>query len=638
MRPAPAEQQAEPAAATGRLIDGRYLVGPRIARGGMASVYVGTDTRLDRTVAIKIMHPGLDEQDLADRFVKEARAAARLAHPNVVGIHDQGCDRGTVFLVMEHVAGQTLRDVITAEAPMPPTRALALLEPILAALGAAHRAGLIHRDVKPENVLVAADGSVKVADFGLARAISADTQHTVTGGILIGTVSYLAPELVVEGRADERSDVYAAGVLLYEMLTGVKPHTGETPIQVAYRHVHHDVPPPSRAVPGIPPYLDALVARATARDRARRPADATVFLHQVRRVAHALADGVSDDVDLTTDLALPAVPMPEDFAELLDPPTVDHRPESPSGPPVVDDEPRPRRRRRRGPLTLLVALALVAGLGVGAWWYGYGRYAPVPGVVGLTRSAATQRLEEAGLGVVIGDPEYSERVPAGRIIESRPAGGDRVVADGSVTLIVSLGKERYRVPELAGRNEDQAQDLLAEHHLTAAPSVARYHERVPEGTVLGTRPAAGTTMRPDGAVTLIVSRGPRPIRIADWTGKSAEEATSALKARGLVVTTVPRFHDTVASGLVISQNPVEGTLFRGDRVRLVVSKGPRLVAVPDGIRGSGVDAAREELTRLGFEVVVKHDLQYLGLGYVFRVEPGEGALVAKGGTITLYLI
>ena len=295
-------------ALVGRLLDRRYRIGPRIARGGMASVYEATDIRLDRTVAVKVMHPGLgDDDDFAQRFVREARAAAKLNHPHVVGVYDQGDDDGVVFLAMEFVPGHTLRDVIRKESPMTPARALSLLEPVVSALAAAHRAGLIHRDVKPENVLIgdeAHGGQVKVADFGLAKAISADTQHTATGGVLIGTVSYLAPELVVDGRSDARADVYAAGVVLYELLTGNKPHEGESPIQVAYRHVHEDVPPPSEVAPDIPAYVDALVARATARDRSQRPADAGVLLHQIHRVAHALREGVLDDPELTADLAL----------------------------------------------------------------------------------------------------------------------------------------------------------------------------------------------------------------------------------------------------------------------------------------------------------------------------------------------
>ena len=304
----------------GRLLDRRYRIGARVARGGMASVYEATDTRLDRTVAVKVMHPGLgDDQEFAERFVREARAAARLNHPHVVGVYDQGDDTSdgtdTVFLVMEYVPGHTLRDVIRKEAPMPPSRALALLEPVVSALAAAHRAGLIHRDVKPENVLIADEahgGRIKVADFGLAKAVSADTQHTATGGVLIGTVSYLAPELVIDGRADARADVYAAGVVLYELLTGNKPHEGESPIQVAYRHVHHDVPMPSLVRADIPDYVDALVARATSRDRGQRPADATVLLHHLHRVEQALREGLQSDPELAADLLPRRAPAYDD--------------------------------------------------------------------------------------------------------------------------------------------------------------------------------------------------------------------------------------------------------------------------------------------------------------------------------------
>ena len=288
----------------GRLLDGRYRVEAKIARGGMATVYVATDLRLDRRIALKVMpHALADDNEFAQRFVREARAAARLTHPNVVAVYDQGEDDGMLFLAMEYVDGQhTLRDVIRDEAPLAPTRALAILEEILRALSAAHESGIIHRDIKPENVLISPRGQVKVADFGLARAISSTTNATATGGVLMGTVSYLPPELVLDGSADARSDVYSIGILLFELLTGVKPHIADSPIQVAYKHVHEDVPAPSGLVPGIPPYLDAFVARATARQRDLRPADAHVMLQQLRRVRHAIEHGVVDDAELTEDL------------------------------------------------------------------------------------------------------------------------------------------------------------------------------------------------------------------------------------------------------------------------------------------------------------------------------------------------
>ncbi len=647
---------------TGRLLEGRYRIAARVARGGMASVYEATDLRLDRTVAIKVMHPGLgDDEEFAARFVREARAAARLSHPNVVAVYDQGQEDGTVFLAMELVSGHTLRDVIRKESPMPPSRALALIEPVLSALASAHRAGLIHRDIKPENVLIADDGRVKVADFGLAKAVSADTQHTATGGVLIGTVSYLAPELVVDGRADARADVYAVGVVLYELLTGTKPHEGESPIQVAYKHVHEDVPPPSQTVDGLPGYVDALVARATARDRGQRPADAAVLLHQVHRVSQALATGVREDTELEADLRPRPLPVDEtedtetdpfdadEFATLLSPVQAAHQhdhttaleqrptPPPPASTPVVPGRPAARpKRSRRGPIFLVLALLIAAAAGVGAYWFGWARYTATPGVLGLTEKVAVQKLDDAGLEAEIGESAYSETVDAGRVLRTDPEPGARVLDGGTVTLVLSLGKERYDVPKVRGLSEDEAQDELAGTNLDFGESIGRYSEKVPEGTVLGSDPPAGTTLRPDTIVDLYVSEGPRPITIRDWTGKSADRAEQVMEERGLVVDRGQlEYSDTVEEGRIISQSPTSGTLFRGETVTLVVSQGPELVEVPGGIVASGVEAARETLEDLGFVVEVRNATTYLGLGYVFSMDPDSGSMVPLGSTITL---
>ena len=682
----------------GRLLDGRYRIGARVARGGMASVYEATDTRLDRTVAVKVMHPGLgDDQEFAERFVREARAAARLNHPHVVGVYDQGDDtsdgQDTVFLVMEYVPGHTLRDVIRKEAPMAPSRALALLEPIVSALGAAHRAGLIHRDVKPENVLIADEahgGRIKVADFGLAKAVSADTQHTATGGVLIGTVSYLAPELVIDGRADARADIYASGVVLYELLTGSKPHEGESPIQVAYRHVHHDVPMPSLVQPGIPDYVDALVARSTSRDRDQRPADATVLLHHLHRVQQALRDGLASDPELAADL-LPrrtsdhddtsepgsdTTPEPFDASALALLTEVDPRD---SG--LVDDgspdrttalerhpapattampvrrapEPRPtparaapsriapvattaRRRSVKGPVALLLALLLVVGIGLGAWWFGWERYTTTPGVLGMDEVSANATLDKAGLMAEAGDPTYSENVEAGLVIATDPKPGAKVSDGGTVTLTLSLGPERYDVPTLKGRTEDAAQDALAATNLAFGASTDRWSESVPEGQVIRSSPKAGTTLRPGAPVDLVLSRGRKPLEIKDWTGKSFDDARAALERRRLDVTVASEeYSDTVPDGSVISQDPTTGPLYRGDTVSFVVSQGPELVEVPR-VRAMGVEVATSLLEGLGFVVETQEAAGYLGLGYVFSSDPDAGERVAKGSTITLILI
>jgi len=656
---------------TGHLLDGRYRIGRRIARGGMASVYEALDTRLDRTCAIKIMHHGLgDDVAFADRFKREARAAARLNHPNVVNVFDQGddpeIDGGTLYLVMELVPGHTLRDVIRDDAPMPAAKALAIMEPVVSALAAAHRSGLIHRDIKPENVLIAdeeSSGRVKVADFGLAKAVSADTQHTATGGVIIGTVSYLAPELVVDGTSDARADVYAAGVVLYELLTGEKPHAGESPIAIAYKHVHEDVPPPSRLAPGVPPYVDALVARATARDRAQRPADAGVLLHQLHRVSQALAGGVRDDEELTADLALPApkaepsepvtddtnafeiLPIAEPFeaAGPAAPPVFE--PQSlavpPSEPPVrVLTHPAGPRRSRRGPALLAVALAIAVAAGLGAYWFGWARYTATPGVIGLTQHAATVKLDHAGLDVKIGDPSYSEDVPEGRVVGTDPAPGARVLDHGTVTLSISLGKERYAVPKVARMTVDQAQDALLRQHLTYGRSFLRYDDSAPQGMVLGSNPAAGHREPRGFQVDLVVSRGPRPIHVRDWTGRSADRAVRVMRAQGLQVDTGDQqFSDSVPRGHVIAQDPVAGrVVHRGDTVSLTVSKGPELVQIPGNLRAMGVDAATALLEGLGFQVKVERSDIYLGLGYVADSDPSPGSMARKGSTVVLKIV
>lgn len=272
----------------GQMLDGRYLVEGRIAVGGMATVYRAMDTRLDRELALKVMHPRLAEDAVfVERFIREAKAVAKLAHPNVVGVFDQGADGTYVYLAMEYVAGCTLRDVLRERGALQVHAALDILEPVLAALGAAHRAGLVHRDMKPENVLIGDDGRVKVADFGLVRAI--DTKTSVSTGVVLGTVSYLAPEQIGHGTVDQRADVYACGVVLYEMLTGRKPYDGDTPMKVMYQHVNEDVPAPSAVMPTVPPLLDALVARACARLQQARPADAVELLAEARTARAALS-------------------------------------------------------------------------------------------------------------------------------------------------------------------------------------------------------------------------------------------------------------------------------------------------------------------------------------------------------------
>jgi eukaryotic-like serine/threonine-protein kinase len=685
----------------GQLLDGRYLVGARIARGGMATVYEATDLRLDRQVALKVMQQSLaDDEMFSQRFVREARAAARLTHPNVVAVYDQGEDAGVLFLAMEYVPGRhTLRDVIRDEGPLPPMRALSLLEEILKAIAAAHEAGLVHRDIKPENVLLTPRGQVKVADFGLARAISSATAATATGGILMGTVSYLPPELVTDGTADARADVYALGVLTFELLTGVKPHTGESPIQVAYKHVHDDVPAPSTLVADIPAYLDAFVARATSRQRDLRPADAHVMLHQLRRVRHALEAGIIDDQELTDDLtptlpvsvssgaataagaaaALSAPPLPpaapgddvfditayDDFVQTeirpldvsgagvertltvdqtrpavgLGPthqaPTVPPRAPSPVGRPSPPPPFRPHSRRR-GWIALLVVVLLAIGAGAVGWWYGVGRFQSTPNVIGLSQTDAEKAIEQAGLTFKIGDTAYSETVAAGNVISTDPGAGDNVEKNGTVTAIVSRGPERHDVPDLTGMSEQEARDAIESAHLAVGKVDRRYDDKIGEGDVVSWNPDTGKALKRDAKVSLVISKGPAPVDITDFSGQRAKEVVHQLEEAGLVVERHYHYQEDVEKGLVIETTPSDGTLYAGDHIDVYVSRGPPLVEVPN-VHFYGVDEAVRTLEEAGFEVDKREADPNYGLGFVVGQTPDGGSMQPRGSTVTIYI-
>ena len=415
---------------------------------------------------------------------------------------------------------------------------------------------------------------------------------------------------------------------------------------------------------GPPADPTALVSRATARDLDQRPADAGVLLHQVHRVAQALRDGVREDEELTRDLALRPVGLPEREDTAPDPfdvdefarmstevaapaeatavvhrtTALDRRPVPPPGQVARITTIRRPRRSKKGPLLLLLALLLVAGGGVGAWWFGWERYTSAPAVLGMMQNPAEKKLEEAGLTVEVGDPAYSETVPEGRVLGADPAAGDRVLDGGTVTLVVSLGKERYDVPRTQGATVDQAQDALLDAHLAFGKAIGRWSEKVPEGTVLRSDPPAGQTLRPGTVVDLYVSKGRKPLTVTDWTGKDFVEARTALERKGFEVSSTDEYSDTVAQGDVISQSPDEGTLFRGDQVGFVVSLGPELVEVPGGLVASGWESAQESLEAAGFVVEIEHVDDYLGLGFVYSVDPGSGTDLPEGSTVTLWLI
>jgi len=636
----------------GRTLDGRYRVLRRIADGGMATVYLAVDERLDREVALKVMRQHLThDESFVTRFRREARSSASLSHPNVVAVFDQGEDDGHIFLAMEYVPGQTLRDVMREEGLLSPRAALDVLDPVLQALAEAHTKGLIHRDVKPENVIINDNGTVKVADFGLARAVTSQTV-TSTQGVLLGTVAYLSPEQVERGIADARSDVYAAGLMLFEMLTGTKAFTGETAIHVAYQHVHGGVPSPSSRVAGLPPALDELVAVATARDPDERPADAAEFLTLVRRTRATLPAGVLDArpagvaagvaaAQPTATAALPLQrarpasegaggvatrPRSETVAIALPPPPLEGR--------VVADGGGPPRRRRWWPAVL--ASALIAGLT--AWFFllGPGATATVPSVQGRTQAEAVSAVRKAALDPKVTEA-FSEKVPTGVVISTDPGAGQTVRRGSDVALVVSKGPERYAVPPVVGMTLAEATARIEAVNLAVGKVTKAFDEKVPEGQVVSAKPGPGANLKKGATVALTVSKGRRPIDVPDLTGKDATIASRQLSALGLKVdATKQQNSDTVGKGKVISQDPRDGTLYKGDKVTLVVSKGPVLVDVPNVV-GQQLDQARTALEGAGFKVEVRRALGGF-FGTVRLQDPAGGSKAPKGSTVTLTIV
>ena len=635
------------------MLDGRYRVQSHIADGGMASVYLALDTRLDRDVALKVLRPDLaHDEAFAGRFRREARSAARLSHPNVVAVYDQGEDEGLMFLAMEYVPGQTLREVIRSEGPLTPRAALDLVTPVLQALAAAHRAGLIHRDVKPENVILREDdGTVKVADFGLARAVSSHTTTSQTG-VLLGTVAYLSPEQVERGIADARSDVYAAGLILFEMLTGAKAFTGDSPIHVAYQHVHGSVPAPSSRVASVPAELDSLVALATARDPDHRPADAGELLEQVRRSRAMLTPAeldrrppgpIGSAEAVSTVAVAPTGALPQGAHRSVPPLAlpIDRTPTEPPVPSPGRDgaAPRARGERDRGPwawLWAVLALAVVAG--AAAWWFLAGPGSPtvVPHLQGTSWSQAQAALSAAHLdGHEV--EAFSETVAKGTVISTDPVAGAQVRRSTTVDVNVSKGPERYAVPDLVGKSAAEARDQVNATKLVVGSTTQAFNDKVAAGLVISTEPKAGTELKRGAEVDLVVSKGRQPIPVPDFTNKPADQATKALGDLGLKVdATEQQNSDTVPKGNVISQSPAGGNLFKGDQVTLVVSKGPVLVKVPD-VTGKQADEARQILEGAGFKVEEKRVLGGL-FGTVHHTEPGAGTEAPKGSTVTMVIV
>jgi serine/threonine-protein kinase len=640
---------------TGQLLDGRYLVESRIAHGGMATVYLGRDLRLDRAVALKIAHQELaGDQEFVRRFITEARAAAQLSSPNVVAVFDQGSVGELHYIAMEYVPGPTLRDVLRAHAPLSVRESLDVLEGVLAGLAAAHRAGIVHRDVKPENVLLGRDHVVKVADFGLARAAAAVARTTT--GMIIGTAAYLAPEQVSASTSDARTDVYAAGVMLFEMLTGTQPHTGESPLAVAYKHVNDVVPPPSSRAPGLPPALDALVALATSRDPDLRPSDAGQFLHAVTEVRH----GAPVSSVRRGQHAAPSAPPESDGWRRGDGPARhrgadDHLlDDTDLGPAVSGLAPGPGGAGLGG--------AGLGGLGLGGMAGDRGSdIEPLTSQpIGRHQSGggsydAPNHTLVVSAGTLVpgfgdgdddhprarrrGSDRYDREPPLQRLLFSRRLfyvlGGLAVVLGGVLVTWWLTAGQYTKVPQVGHLPASQAAAELRSAHLQVRDGRGQ-HSDIPRGHVVSTSPAGGARIQSGGTVTIVVSLGPVMIEVPQVTGMPLAEAQSQLKAKGLTPGKPKETTSTtIPAGIVISTSPVAGTAWPKDKpVGISVSAGPPL---PD-FTGQQLAQAQATAQAGGYTiqpVTAKKSDQPANT--VLRQSPEPGTPVTHGEVVTVFI-
>ena len=633
----------------GRLIDGRYQVRSRIARGGMATVYLATDLRLERRVAVKVMHGHLaDDSQFKQRFIQEARSAARLAHPNVVNVFDQGQDDDSAYLVMEYLPGITLRDLLQQHGALTAEQTIDIAEAVLAGLAAAHKAGIVHRDLKPENVLLADDGRIKIGDFGLARAASA---NTATGAALLGTIAYLSPELVTRGIADARSDIYAVGIMMYEMLTGEQPFKGEQPMQIAYQHANDSVPPPSNANPRVPAELDELVLWATARDPEERPRDARVMLEQLREtetLLHTALPTAATAVQKT--MVLPSARQLTAETQVLGAraplPPQETGPVSPSAAKLSRTA---EARRRRGWLAFVLVLVLAAGAGVTGWWFGNGPGAHVTlpdSIVATEPEAARAVLVE--LGVEVAEElvhDHSLDVPEGLVMGSDPAPGESVRKGSLVTLIVSDGPAPTRIGALVGLELSDARAAIEAAGLVLDENIDRvFSDQAVDVVLAATIGETDVSQGADGLfegqqLALKVSAGPLPA----VQGLSFDEAAAALAAVEVHVESAPQelYSDDIPAGAVIGIDG-GGEIRPGETVLLNVSLGPEPVDVPD-IVGMAWTAAKQKLAEVGLGFEYWNDRSRdIGEGEVSRlatvqaIEPNGGQL-RKGEKVRVRL-
>ncbi len=628
---------------TGELIDNRYLLKRQIASGGMATIYAGIDTRLDRPVAVKVMHAHLaNDEAFVSRFIKEAKATAALSHPNIVSIQDQGWNEGgppAVFLVMELVEGSTLRDFLNENGPLSVEQTIQFITPVLSALAAAHLIGIIHRDVKPENILISKDGRIKVADFGLARNMTMAQTMTAESSVVLGSVSYLSPEQVQRGIADARSDVYAIGIVLFEMLLGKKPYDGETPIQIAYRHVNDRIPNVKELKSDVPEMIADLIFQATAPNPDQRPKDAEQLLSKVRDI-QAKLDPKRRQMSLELDLP-PLLPKISKRSKVsigsafggLKEKTTQLISTKPINVTKAEDSVRTKKRKvsRRVKRNRIIALLILLGVIFGGYQLlGVGKIS-VPSLVGMSQNEAKEALSNIGLLSEVVEEVFSEDIAQGKVISSSPGGGGRISPAGTVGLVLSKGQERIEIPVISNLTPDLATQKISALGLTIGDINEVFDMKVESGFVIGTDPKSGEKVKRNSVVNIVVSKGVEKIALISYVGKGGDEALSELTNSGFDVKVVYKFSDKVFKGQVVSQSPeISDAIGLGSKIELVLSKGPEFVFVPN-VLGKNKNDASLDLENLGLKVVTK------GTGKVNNISPAIGTKVKQGAVITLTL-
>lgn len=624
---------SETPVSTRTLLGGRYRLRRELARGGMATVYLATDEVLERDVAVKLLHPHLaDDATFEERFLREARAAAALSHPSCVAVYDWGRDddEDAGYLVMELVDGPSLRDVLRQHDRLTPAEASAILAPAAAGIAAAHARGLVHRDVKPENILLSSSGQVKVADFGLARAAAATTQ-TFGAGSIVGSPHYLAPEAVEGQPLDARADVYALGIVLYECLVGRPPFEGDTPVATAMRHTAGRVPAPSDHV-DVPAEVDELVLRATEVDPGDRFEDAAAFERALRA---AVPPG---DLPSRPPAAATVVIPTETSETVVSRPAPPERPAPPRPRRTAAQRARTRRRVRRVLVPMVIIALLIAG-GALAYTQLIAPLADVPDVNEMPREQAVQVLRDAGFTPEgASATEFSTEVPKGHVVSHQPVRRSRV--GDTITLVLSGGPPPVRggIPDVRGDPVDAAVDELRDAGLEPQVTEA-FSEEVEAGRVIATEPGPGADVLVGDEVTVIVSQGREPIEVPDVVGEGRQDAEAILEEAELRAEVVDEvYSDTAPAGTVVSQDPDGGaTLHRGDTVSLVVSAGSEPFPMPD-VQGEERDAAVKTLRELGLEVDV-YEVQgfFKPEGRVARQEPAPGTTVRRGERVAIYV-